>query len=228
MSNNPKRWIGSLCVIAGAISLMFAQSPIEDSVLFIAMVACVFPCIAGCGAETARNKKHSQFPSGTRGIPTTRCLPHFGLRLPHLLPRAVVAAMMANIVAAIVAAIMAAIVPAIAMTSWLSDVSCLRQPSMPVDEKTVDEIISVAPRLADANLDKVTCVAIFVRRRVFRQPAILYIFMRLSNITMRARHCATFAHINLVTTTARPATVLTLLDNSVRRRKTLRLRTTEI
>ena len=40
-------------VIAGAISLMFAQSPIEDSVLFIAMVACVFPCIAGCGAVMA-------------------------------------------------------------------------------------------------------------------------------------------------------------------------------
>ena len=190
---------------------------------------------------------------------------------------------------------MAAIVPAIAMTSWLSDVSCLRQPSMPGTLPDLPSLsfrfplghacascsgdssphirrlffrhlvfrvacdfeeigfnhshprhplrlscriferrlfISLRPglsvRSADANLDKVTCVAIFVRRRVFRQPAILYIFMRLSNITMRGRHCATFAHINLVTTTARPATVLTLLDNSVRRRKTLRLRTTEI
>ena len=64
-------------------------------------------------------------------------------------------------------------------------------------------------------------MVIFVRRRVFRQAAILYIFMRPSNITTRGRHCATFAHINLVTTTASPATVLTLLDHSVRRRKTL-------
>ena len=137
MSYNPKRWIGSLCTSTrprAVSSLAQSHSCLrshQSKIPCYSLLSSLAFSLVSLAVGLSWHKKHSQFPSGTRGIPTTRCLPHFGLRLPHLLPRAVVAAMMANIVAAIVAAIMAAIVPAIATTSWLSDVSCLRQPSRP-------------------------------------------------------------------------------------------------